>query len=505
MPRYWWLIVAFASMMARSGQAEPIDGRVLEDHSGAPVISADVRVFKLGAREVVADLDTDGDGRFRAPDLAPGEYRLEISKRNYIGATVHIRTGGGSLFVRLVRCGVISGQIADQQGQPVTGAYVFAMPFARAAAAGHALVDDLGRYRLYDLPPGRYAVAVAYGASTMAVGSTGSAAALPEAGSGVLFYPDNTQPRFFAISGGEEHRNIDFTLTPATLASISGKVEHAFPDGRFWLALTPVGQPALAAAVTQAQPDGSFQFQGIPTGSYYLFAAGPANARGAQGALLGPEPLFARMHVDVVGQNIEGLSLAAKSGRSVEFVLRAARAGDGDACPRSGQVRLISLEDWAVMFAYRAEIGPQGAMIYHLAPGRYRIEVEGLGNRCYSAATQTLDLTRETDAKPVEVLVTPAGEIRGRLTGATADVRYTVVLLPSEPDRDDTLQIAFPGREGRFEFAGLRPGRYRIAAQPAEKDLKARWVSDLALMAEIRVPGGVPTDVELPAPKPEEP
>jgi hypothetical protein len=101
--------------------------------------------------------------------------------------------------------------------------------------------------------------------------------------------------------------------------------------------------------------------------------------------------------------------------------------------------------------------------------------------------------------------VTPAGEIRGRLTGAAAAVRYAVLLLPSEPDQDNPLQVAYPDREGRFGFARLRPGPYRIAAQLAAEDLKARWVSDFALMVEIRVPGGSPTDVELPAPRLEKP
>ena len=505
MPHYWRLIAVFATLLARSGSAETIGGRVLEDHSGAPVASADVRVFKVGVREAVADLDTDGDGRFRASDLAPGEYRLDVSKDNYVAATVRIRTGGETLSVRLVRCGVIAGLVVDQQGQPVTSAYVFAISSVRASAAAHARVDERGRYRLYNLPPGRYAVAVAYGASTMAIGSTGSAAGLSDLGSGVLFYPNNTQPRLFAISGGEEHRNIDFNVTPGTLASVSGKVEQASANGRFWLALTPVGRPELAAAVTQAEPDGNFRFEGIPVGSYYLFASGPANARSAQGAVLGPEPLFARTSVDVVGHAIEGLSLAVERGRSVDFVLRAVHAEGGDACPPSAQLSLTSLEDWGVMFAYRTQVGPQGARIDRLAPGRYRIEVEKLGGRCYGTVSQILDLTGEPDSKPVEVPVAPAGEIRGRLTGAAAAVRYAVMLLPSEPDKDDTLQVVFPDREGRFGFTGLRPGPYRIAAQRAAEDPKARWVSDLALMVEIRVPGGVPTDVELPAPKLEKP
>ena len=63
---------------------------------------------------------------------------------------------------------------------------------------------------------------------------------------------------------------------------------------------------------------------------------------------------------------------------------------------------------------------------------------------------------------------------------------------------DDLARLAFPDEAGRFEFAALRPGRYRIAAQLAAGAAKARWVSDIAHMIEIDVPGGTPTEVELP-------
>jgi protocatechuate 3,4-dioxygenase beta subunit len=61
--------------------------------------------------------------------------------------------------------------------------------------------------------------------------------------------------------------------------------------------------------------------------------------------------------------------------------------------------------------------------------------------------------------------------------------------------------LAFTDEQGHFEFAGLRPGRYRIAAQPAAGPAKARWVADFAHMMEIDVPGGVPTELELPVSK----
>jgi len=48
---------------------------------------------------------------------------------------------------------------------------------------------------------------------------------------------------------------------------------------------------------------------------------------------------------------------------------------------------------------------------------------------------------------------------------------------------------------------GLRPGHYRIAAQLAAGAAKIRWVDDIAHMIEIDVPGGAPTELELPVSK----
>jgi len=72
-----------------------------------------------------------------------------------------------------------------------------------------------------------------------------------------------------------------------------------------------------------------------------------------------------------------------------------------------------------------------------------------------------------------------------------------VVLLNSE-STDSAAQLAFPDAYGKFNFGGLRPGRYRIAAHPSA-EAKSRWVADVSRMIEIDVPGGSPTDLELPA------
>jgi len=173
------LFLAAAGILAAG-----IEGRVVEDHTGNPLASVEVRIAKIGQRTLAAHLETDSSGQFRAPNLAPGEYRVDAAKPNFIGATLRLAALPGPLTIRLVRCAVITGQVLDSQGQPVLGATVYAMPkppegplmpYSQPTPGTYTRVGERGQYRLHNLPPGEYAVVTSYGASTAAFGSSGGA------------------------------------------------------------------------------------------------------------------------------------------------------------------------------------------------------------------------------------------------------------------------------------------------------------------------------------------
>ena len=142
----------------------------------------------------------------------------------------------------------------------------------------HATTDANGQYRLYNLPPGRYVIVVSYGASTTAVGSSGSAATSSRLGSGFQFYPENPRPRVFEITA-ETTRNIDFTLQTGAVYSVSGKVELPGAKGTYWLALTPVEQTAMASAVAQTETEGSSASRIFPQVPIIFQASGPPGAQ----------------------------------------------------------------------------------------------------------------------------------------------------------------------------------------------------------------------------------
>ena len=90
--------------------AQTLDGKVIQDDSNALLASVELRIGKDGARQLVADLETGADGRFHAEGIPPGDYRVEVTKPNFVPLTLRVRFGGSPLILRLVRFGVISGR-----------------------------------------------------------------------------------------------------------------------------------------------------------------------------------------------------------------------------------------------------------------------------------------------------------------------------------------------------------------------------------------------------------
>ena len=482
--------------------ASAISGRVVADHSDSPAASAEVRFYKTGLTGLAADLETDSDGRFSAPELDPGEYRLEVSKPGYLNATVRLNLSGpaAQVLARLIRCGAITGQVKDAQGQPVRGAAVFAMlkPASGVAlrpdvaSTGHmAMVDARGQYRIYNLPPGEYAIAVSYGASTVAIGGSGNPATPSSLGSGFLFYPANSRPEFLEVSGGEEHRGIDFNIATTAFFTVSGKVELPDSKARFWLALANPDQPGLAVAVAQSEPDGKFRFSGISPGSYDLLAVKTGGARTFRGAIPDPDPLFADTRIAVSSQNLDGISVTPGASRSVTLTFRGI-AG----CPSTAQVTLSAMEDWGAMLENRTSVSAgKDTTVSGLAPARYAVSVSGLGDSCFGMAMPVLDLSG-SDPGPVEITVSAAGSVRGKLnTSGRPSSDFAIVLMPVGR-ADEGSKVSVPDAESHFAFVNLRPGKYRIGAYVAAEKMPAANT-----MLEFEVRGGAPVEMDLAAPE----
>ena len=156
-----------------------IVGQVLDAQSGRPVAKAVVRLSSPSGAVVQTRL-SDDRGRFYFKGVMPGDFSIEAERNGYFkgalgqrrasgeGTLITVGTNGvlGQLRLDVFRPSVIAGSVFDEAGEPLVGVAVHAL--RRQFVDGAWRLDDVaidetddrGNYRLRDLMPGDYIVAV---------------------------------------------------------------------------------------------------------------------------------------------------------------------------------------------------------------------------------------------------------------------------------------------------------------------------------------------------------
>lgn len=479
--------------------AQTLSGRVVEDHTGTPLPSVNIRLAHPGDRFLAADLETDREGRFQAT-LPAGDYRLEIGRPGYTSSKlpVTLTAAGTNTTMRLIKLGTISGRVADQQNQPIGSATIYALPKPPAGQpirppAGYALSassNARGEYRIHDLPPGEYYVVTSVGASTRAMGSMGMPSTSAALGSQYMYYPNNSRPDTLVFTGGEDRRNIDINILSTALYQVSGKVDPKPENTYFVVGLIHPDRPALAVAVTETPADGTFKFTGIAAGTYKVVAASSARARNGSGFLLAAKPIFGVTNVNVTSMDVADVVIAPNATRAATFVLKATGG-----CPMTAKLDLTPLEEWGSRLNRTIDLmAGQPSTISDLAPARYALTPSSTTSTCYLSSETVLDLSSASAGTPVNVEFAPAAEVRGKVdTGGRSPGEFSIALAPVDAQ---SYELTSPNWDGRFSFAGLRPGRYRMAAFLSNERLP-----DATKMFEFELRGGSNAEIDLVAPR----
>ena len=156
-----------------------IIGHVVDSQSGRPVPKAVVRLSSPSGAVVQTRL-ADERGRFYFKGVMPGDFSIAAERSGYFrgvlgqrrangeGTPITVGTNGilGNLRLEVFRPSVIAGSVLDEAGEPLIGVVVHAL--RRRFADGAWRLDDVttdetddrGNYRLVDLMPGDYIVAV---------------------------------------------------------------------------------------------------------------------------------------------------------------------------------------------------------------------------------------------------------------------------------------------------------------------------------------------------------
>jgi hypothetical protein len=174
------LLFALASLIGFVGsagtyaqpQAAPlstVSGHVT--FAGNPVQKAIVVIISLDGTD--RSTVSDKEGTYTLEQVRLGEYFMTVIHPQLVQegeggdagyVPIHVRAGNSRMDFAMVKGGVISGSVCDATGKPVVRHQIFyekmdrtsGFPFMRMRP--RVVTDDLGEFRIYGLPSGKYVV-----------------------------------------------------------------------------------------------------------------------------------------------------------------------------------------------------------------------------------------------------------------------------------------------------------------------------------------------------------
>lgn len=471
---------------------------------------------------------TDASGRFAFTGLPAGRFLLGAGKPAYLaalygagrpgrpGTEISLALGQKlpNVTLDLLKGAVISGHVVDDEGQAVVGARVRVLPrrdlgdeIVLSGDAGDpsgAVTDDRGAYRIFDLIPGDYLVAL----QPRGIGN-------PVVAYASVYFPSSPRAddaSAIHLTAGEERNGVDLRTSIVPIARIDGIVTGvASGSAGVQITLRPANQNAsgtvLNSQTVRPGPDGRFAFNGVVPGEYDLVARtlpppGPPEARTERFL-----PQWAIDHVVVTDTPPTPRTLALRSALTISGRL----AFEGRKSPPDDVNFRVGVRPTPGSGVPNVP-GPVlmdkdgNFTITDLTPGRYRLFVVVPPNNVtqvpdWFAATaiagsrDVLDVPLalgQQDARGVTIVMTDdAPEIAGTVRDAKNQTVRSCSVVAFPVDRalryPQSRRIALRqcGDDGLFVFglaAGLPPGEYYVAAVP---DLAPNEQFDSVLLDEL--------------------
>jgi len=497
-PAHGW---AQTAQTARPPDACTIEGVVLGEGSGQPLGKARAVVSSIDTPDAVFSIVTSADGRFAISDIPPGRYRLSVTREGYVSQEYGQRNSGqpGSVVLlqsgqhltgvtfRLLATAVLTGGIADTDGEPISGVQVQILrrgyaPGPRFIPAGFATTNDRGEYRIWGLTPGRYFVAAVY---SVAVESGGTMMAIPKTGLEPgrakeayvrTFFPGTVDASAAApidLGAGEEQRVVQFAMVVAPMVRVHGRalnlVNARGPRGttiQLSSRTQGAGLPFVRRAVVN-DDQGNFEIPDVLPGAYALVAQWTDGAN----------RYYAQQAIDVGMSDVGGVTVAVIPGRNLTGRVRTETAAGVDLASLHVEVRPRD-----ALPAFAGSVVPVNAdgtfSLTNLPPGVFDVYVLGGPDGTYLKSARWgaqdtfgagLIVTPEETAGVLDVVVRRSAAVVG---GVVLDAQQrpaagvTVALIPESDRRarTDFYWTATTDDRGRFDLSGVSPGTYAALA-----------------------------------------
>ena len=477
-------------------EACSVSGVVVRQDTGEPLIKAKVALVTHEKWEdSLFDL-TDSQGHFLLDELPCRAYSLSASHPGFVemsygqrkprdpGATLTLAPGQKitGLFFKLQRTAVITGRVFDENGELVQGAIVRALrPTGRGKRQGVQQMgtgptNDLGEFRIYDLSPGRYYIAVNYDPWSAREGfDSKPKQRLLKRGYPTTYFPNTADPskaQTLALNAGDELTSIDFRMELVAMNTVSGKILNPPAvntiRGSIDIYMYPRGSGLLAPDTIDARSvakDGTFILHRVPPGSYHLQAIYLDRDRS--------EPILVRRQLEVRDADVEGITLAFPSW----FVVNGRLIWEGGKQEDfSNFMVFLSPADEESHLVKRSEVKPDGSLLFHnVNEGEYRPSIRGPNSDCYiksarGGSTPMVDgrISIHSGAdNSLEVGVScRAPRVEGQvLTSDSLPAVGVFVVLVPEPrlrEQSSNYATAKTDQNGHFLLKGIMPGDYKL-------------------------------------------
>lgn len=446
---------------------------------------------------------TEADGTFRIENVIPGRYHLFAERNGFLdtdksrgrsdGRLLTVAAGQDvkDLHIRLQAGAVIRGRVSDEDGDPMQNAEVTVLRQAFVSGhnkwdqAGAERTNDLGEFRVANLPAGNVYVSVSPPPDFKGLIEAGGADK-GNASRGdkqvpmtyqTTYYPgtaERGQAAPIQLHPGDEFP-LNFTLTRSPSVSIRGAVVNLPPRTSATILLQS-NDFRLVLNGAEMHKDGTFVIGDVSPGNYTILAAVEGSA----------VPLMARESLQVGTSNIEGLKLTPQPGATIRGRFRIeSKNGMARFDPDRTFLLLQStdnddMDTVGEHFTNLAHVSPDGSFQWGDVPqGKYYLQLvhtggtnEGwflksvlLGGRDISDAgipvnggTIMLELVASTNGATVDGIATNS---QGEMAANAVVVAVPEARMRGRLDRYATT---VSDQNGHFVLQGIRPGDYTLLA-----------------------------------------
>lgn len=511
-----------------------ITGRVTMSGKGAANITVALYGMEQGpTRSALARGTTDGEGHYRLTGVPAGRYSILAVAPAYIGTGDNMYGGTGKAVTvaegetvekidfALLRGGVITGRVRQEDGAPVIGervqlnqvgqqsnwrGYFNDNPFMYET-------DDRGVYRLYGIAPGKYTVSIGEGLEEGSVrfgfGGRGYYSR--------TFHPDTTdasKATVIEISEGTEVTNADIMV---------GRKSRSFlATGRV---VDETGKPVAGVQVghgslvndgndmggmgwgSLSDSEGRFRIDGLVPGRYAVFVWSEGTSEGYSEAL----------KFEVTDGNVSGLEVVYRRGASLSGFAVIEGTTDPKILARLSQLSIavgVQASGLSVPYLGSIKLAPDGSFrAVGLRPGKARIylasyppppNISLVRFERDGVPQQEIEITQGANISGVRVVFEyGSGIIRGQVTVENGPLPEGVRLAVNARRRGDEPGLGYMGHgvevdaRGRFVLEGLPTGEYEVSLEVNYSTSPPPRIFPPGVKQTVSVTNGMTSDVSL--------